>query len=186
MKKVLISFFMLSFLIPCALFAQRDSLRNDFLDAESWFLLEEFADALPIYQRILNSDPGNDNLNYKIGICLLNDPYQKDQAIEYLVDASDNINPNYKENSFKERTAPPDVLYYLGEAYLVNELLNRAIESFEQFLEIMDREVYDEELVRFQIRACNNAKRLKSMPVDIDLHPLDSVINTKSEYYSSC
>ena len=127
----------------------------------------------------LKADPGNDNLNYKIGICLLNDPYQKDKAIQYLLDASKNINPAYKENSFKERTAPPDVLYYLGNAYLVNELLDQAIESYEEFLEIMDREVYDEELVQAQIQSCKNAQRLMTMPVDIDLFLLDSLINTR-------
>ena len=43
----------------------------------------------------------------------------------------------------------------------------------------MDPEVYDEELVRAQIRACENARRLMSMPVDIDLHPLGTMINTR-------
>ncbi len=179
MKRFLFSLFTLLFLIPGIAFSQRDSLRTLFLDAESWFLFEEFADALPLYLELLENDPGNDNLNYKIGICLLNDPYQKDKSIEYLLKASDNINPAYKENSYKEVTAPPDVLYYLGNAYLVNELLDMAIESFERFLEIMDRNVYDEELVQVQIRACQNAKRLKTMPVDLDLYLLDSLINSQ-------
>ena len=179
MKRVLFCSFLLSFFIPGLLSAQRDSSRTLFLDAESWFLFEEYADALPLYMKLLKHDPGNDNLNYKIGICLLNDPYRKDRSVEYLLKASANINPNYKENSFKEQTAPPDALYYLGNAYLVNELLMPAIESYERFLDTMDRDVYDEELVQAQIRACKNAQRLKSMPVDIDLTILDSLINTR-------
>jgi Tol biopolymer transport system component/Ca2+-binding EF-hand superfamily protein len=159
--------------------AQRDSTRTLFLDAESWFLFEEYADALPLYMELLEMDPGNDNLNYKIGICLLHDPYQKDKAIQYLLEASENINPDYKENSVKERTAPPDALYHLGNAYLVNELLNHAIESYEEFLQIMDKDVYDETLVRAQIQSCKNAQRLKTMPVDIDLTLLDEIINTR-------
>ncbi len=161
------------------LLAQRDSTRTLFLDAESWFLFEEYADALPLYLELLEKDPGNDNLNYKIGICLLHDPYQKDKAIQYLLEASENINPAYKENSVKERTAPPDALYHLGNAYLVNELLNHAIESYEEFLQVMDKEVYDEELVKAQIQSCKNAQRLKTMPVDIDLTLLDEIINTR-------
>ena len=178
MRRLLFSSFLIFLLCPSLIFAQRDSLRTVFLDAESWFLFEEYADALPLYESLLKSDPGNDNLNYKIGICLLNDPYQKDKAIQYLLNASNNINPSYKENSLKERTAPPDALYYLGNAYLVNELLERAIESYEDFLEVMDRSVYDEELVQAQIRSCENAQRLKTMPVDMDLLLLDSLINT--------
>jgi len=179
MRRVLFSSFLIFILSPALIFAQRDSTRNVFLDAESWFLFEEYGEALLLYESLLKSDPGNDKLKYKIGICLLNDPYQKDKAIQHLLDASHNINPAFKENSIKERTAPPDVLYYLGNAYLVNEMLERAIESYEEFLEVMDRDVYDEELVLAQIRSCRNAQRLKTMPVDIDLLLMDSLINTR-------
>lgn len=179
MRRVLFAAILLILPLPALIFAQRDSTRTLFLDAESWFLFEEYAEALPLYQELLEKDPGNDNLNYKIGICLLHDPYQKDKAIQYLLEASENINPSYKENSVKERTAPPDALYHLGNAYLVNELLNYAIDSYEEFLEVMDKDVYDEELVRAQIRSCKNAQRLKTMPVDIDLTLLDEIINTR-------
>lgn len=179
MRRVLFSSLLILFIAPMLTMAQRDSVRNIFLSAESWFLFEEYAEAIPLYKSLLKSDPGNDNLNYKIGICLLNDPYQKDKAIQYLIDASDNINPNYKENNFKERTAPPDALYFLGNAYLVNELLDLAIETFENFLVVMDHDTYDEELVLAQIRSCKNAQRLKTMPVDIDLTLMDSLINTR-------
>lgn len=179
MKRVLFSSLLLLLLTSTIVVAQRDSLRSIFLNAESWFLFEEYADALPLYEGLLKNDPGNDNLNYKIGVCLLNDPYQKDKSITHLMSASDNINPDYKENSFKERTAPPDVLYYLGNAYLANELLDRAIATFEEFLTVMDPEVYDEELVKAQIRSCENAKRLKTMPVDLDLTLVDPMINTR-------
>jgi len=179
MRRVLSLFFLLFVLGQALIYAQRDSIRRMFLDAESWFLFEEYADALPLYERLLESDPGNDNLNYKIGICLLNDPYRKDQAIQYLLKASKNINTAYKPNNQREMAAPPDVFYYLGLAYLVNELLDQAIGSFEAFLEIMDHEVYDEELVLAQIEACKNAKRLRTMPVDMDLFLLDTLINTR-------
>ncbi len=179
MKRILFSSFLILFSVPALVFAQRDSIRAVYLDAESWFLFEEYREALPLYESLLEGDPGNDNLKYKIGICLLNDPYQKDKAIRYLLEASQNINPAYKQNSFKERTAPPDALYHLGDAYLVNELLNRAIESYEEFLAVMDRNVYDAEIVQAQIQSCKNAQRLLTMPVDIDLFLLDSLINTR-------
>jgi len=179
MRRVLFSSFLILLLSPALIFAQRDSVRNAYLDAESWFLFEEYGEALLLYESLLKSDPGNDKLKYKIGICLLNDPYQKDKAIQYLLQASHNINPAFKENSIKERTAPPDVLYYLGNAYLINELLERAIESYEEFLELMDHDVYDEELVLAQIRSCRNAQRLKTMPIDFDLTLIDSLINTR-------
>ncbi len=179
MRSLLLSLLLISLIAPSEVFAQRDSLRNLFLDAESWFLYEEYQEALPLYEALLHSDPENDNLKYKIGICLLNDPYQKDRSIPYLLEASQNINPSCKEGSFKETTAPPDALFYLGNAYLVNEVLDKATETYKKFLEIMDRDVYDEELVQEQIQICINAEKLKSKPVDIDLTLLDSLINTR-------
>jgi tetratricopeptide (TPR) repeat protein len=179
MKRVLYSSLLIFLMFPSFVCAQRDSARNIFLDAESYFLFEEYSEALPLYESLLKSDPGNDNLNYKLGICLLNDPYEKDKAVAYLQKASRNINPGYKQGNYKERTAPPDALYYLGSAYLVNELLDRAIESYEAFMEIMDRKVYDVSLVEDQIQSCRNAKRMRIMPVDIDLLLLDTLINTR-------
>ena len=143
MKRILFSSLLVLFFHPALVYAQRDSVRTLYLDAESWFLFEEYEEALPLYEALLESDPGNDNLKYKIGICLLNDPYQKDKAIHYLLEASENINPAYKQNSYKERTAPPDVLYHLGNAYLVNYKIDSAIQSFEKFLDILDEEIYD-------------------------------------------
>ncbi|MEN8204244.1 MAG: hypothetical protein ABFS28_16735, partial [Bacteroidota bacterium] len=179
MRRVIFSSVLFFLLIPNTLFAQRDSLRNLFLDAESWFQLEEYGDALPLFQGLHQSDPDNDLLKYKIGICLLNDPYRKDQAIQHLLEASKNLNPSSKVSSYRENTAPPDALFYLGQAYLVNELLDKAIESYEEFLENMDPDVYDEELVRMQIQACRKAQQLKANPVDYDLTLLDTMINTR-------
>ncbi len=179
MRRLLFLFLLSSFLFPGIVTAQRDSSRNDFMNAESWFLFEEYAEAEAIYQNLLKWYPENDNLKYKIGICLLNDPFRKKESIKYLQEAAKNINPEYKESSFKEQTAPPDVLFYLGRAYLVNEMLDPAIESFREFLKIMDPEVYDDELVKAQIKACENAKRLMSMPADIDLTPMGAGVNTR-------
>jgi len=179
MKNLLLSSFLILLFIPSKAFSQRDSLRSLFQDAESWFLYEEYEEALPLYEAVLHSNPENHLLKYKIGICLLNDPYQKERSVKYLLEASENINPSCKEGSFKETTAPPDALFYLGNACLVNEILDKAIESYMKFLEIMDPKVYDEELVQEQIRICHNAEKLRSNPVDIDLTLLDSLINTR-------
>ena len=179
MRKNLLLSLLIASLLPAILLAQRDSLRDDFMNAESWLLLEEYDEALPLYLKLQQYDPENDNLNYKIGICLLNDPYRKDESISYLLKASQNINPRYKENNFKENTAPPDALFYLGKAYLVNDMLDKALATYERFLDDLDPEIYDEQLVLKQIQACKNARKLKSMPVDIDLVLLDSLINTR-------
>ncbi len=179
MRSLLLSSFLLLLFTPSEVFAQRDSLRTLFQDAESWFLFEDYQEALPLYETLLEINPRNYNLKYKIGICLLSDPYQTDRAIPYLYDATKHINRSCITGSFREKTAPPDAIFYLGNAYLVNEMIEKAIETYESFLIVMDREVYDAELVEEQIKACHNAKQLKARPVDIDLTLLDSLINTR-------
>jgi len=49
MRRVLFSSLLIFLLFPALSFAQRDSVRNVFLDAESWFLFEEYDEALPLY-----------------------------------------------------------------------------------------------------------------------------------------
>lgn len=159
--------------------AQVDELKESFLAAESYFLFEEYNEALPLYLKIHRADPENDNINYKIGVCFLNDPYQKDKSIRYLEKASQNINPRYKENNFKEKTAPLEAFFYLGNAYLVNNDIDKALENYMHFREILDEKIYDVELVEEQIKICETAKTLMSMPVDFDVSSLPPLVNTR-------
>ncbi len=150
-----------------------------FLEAESYFLFEEYKDALPLYQKLLEEDPENDNINYKIGICYLNDPFLKDLSIEYLEKAAKNINPKYKDNSYKERKAPPEALFFLGNAYRINDRLKQAIATYKKFLEILNPEIYDVDLVNEQINACRNALKSRNRPNFFISENLGEIINSQ-------
>ncbi len=158
--------------------AQESGDRALFLEAETRFAYEEFEEALPLYDSLLRNDPRNDHLLYKAGICLLNDPYRQDLAIPYLEDAARGIRRDYKDNSYQERRAPQDVVYHLAGAYLAKGMTKMAGDTYEAFLIIMDPELYDAELVRAQIRACETAERLMQKPVQLELVPLDTSINS--------
>ncbi|MBN1415042.1 MAG: PD40 domain-containing protein [Bacteroidales bacterium] len=140
------------------------TLKEMFLEAESYFLFEEYKDALPLYQRILYADPENFSIHYKIGICYLNDIYQKHKSIQYLEKAVQGTSPDYKQNNFKERMAPLEAFYYLGNAYRVNNRIDEAIEAYKQFKQLLDPVVYDVELVEEQIKACKVAADFQSKP----------------------
>ena len=175
------SVLLFTFCILCQYgFTQPDgNFRDLFLYAESEFLFEEYAEALPNYLRLNKQYPDNDNINYKLGICYLNDPYEKDKAIGFLEKAVQNINPKFKENSFKETGAPLEANFYLGNAYRINDQLEKAIRTYEHFRDQADPELYDLELVNEQIRACKNAIDLKTRPVDIEIENLGDRINTR-------
>ncbi|MBN2613028.1 MAG: PD40 domain-containing protein [Bacteroidales bacterium] len=157
----------------------QSELKEMFLEAESYFLFEEYADALPLYQKILHAEPENDHIRYKIGICYLNNPYQKEKSISYLQKAVKNINAGFRENNFKEKQAPPESYYYLGNAYRVNNRLNEAIETYEYFKTILDPVVYDASLVDKQIKACKVALDIEKRPNYIVKQNLGEDINSR-------
>ena len=165
MKRTLRSLPFLLALVTYQSYAQESGERALFQEAEWWFYYEEYDKALPLYDSLLQGDPNNDDLQYKVGVCLLNDPYQQAKAIPYLEHAGRGLRQDYMENSYRERRAPTDVVYHLANAYLANEMLDKAKDTYEAFLIIMDRDLYDEELVRAQIRACETAARLMQKPV---------------------
>ena len=156
-----------------------EEYRADWLEAEMYYLFEEYNEALPYYRRCLQKAPYNDDLNFKLGVCFLNDPFQKATAIDYLEKAIKNIDPKYKENNIKELAAPLDALFFLGNAYRINNQLDKAIKTYEEFKRKADPEIYDHDLVDEQIRACNNAKDLESRPIDFDMENLGDRINTR-------
>lgn len=178
-KKILLLLF-LCMICSYSLHSQGEpDYRELFLEAESYFLFEEYNEALPLYLRLSEKFPDNDNINYKIGVCYLNSVYEKEKAINYLELAITDINPDYKENNFKETSAPLESIFQLGNAYRVNNLIDKAIETYKKFREQSDPAIYDHKLVDEQINACNNAIDLKTRPIDFDIVNLGDRINTR-------
>jgi len=157
--------------------------RLNFADAESWILFEDYEEALKIYLQLIKSYPTNSNLKYRIGQCYLYIPGKKDLSVGYLEDAIRNINPKYKEGRFKETGAPYDALYYLANAYRINNQLDKALETYELFRENMDKDIYNEEVVNQQIESCKNARELMKIPFYVKEINLGNSINEeRSEY----
>jgi hypothetical protein len=178
MKRLVLLTWLLATIINSDLFSQsKEGMRNNFYDAESWILFEAYKDALPLYQQLLQSYPDNSNFKYRIGQCYLNIPGEKARSIRYLEDAVKNIDPNYKEGKFNEPGAPYDALYYLANAYRINNQLDKAIQAYELFKQNLNPAVYDTTVVNLQIQSCRNAKELMKMPVYVRQKNVGNVIN---------
>lgn len=171
----------LIFAAPTAWGQGEENLKRVFVEAESYFLFEEYKDALPLYQRLLAADPENFNLNYKIGICYLNDMYQVSKSLPYLEKAVKGISPDAKSTSYKEKKSPPEAFYYLGNAYRANNRLKEAEEAYNQFKLVLDPLVYDVELVDAQIEACHVAAREEANPMYFISGNLGDKINDRFE-----
>jgi len=189
MKKsllTLITFFLISSAILLSQVGQevydystKEGRKNAFIGAEAYVLFEEYNEALPNYQSLIKIDSANYNYNYRIGLCYLNTPGQKDRAIEYLRKAVRNINPKYKEGRFKEKQAPADAYYYLGHAYRVTNQLDSALAAYQKFKEILNPKVYDKVIVEKQMQACRNAKKLQKKPLFVEYENLGPIINSR-------
>ncbi len=162
----------------------RVEIKMMFYEAESWILFEDFREALPTYQRLLQFYPANSNYKYRIGQCYLNIPGEKDKAISYLEDAVKDINPKYKEGKFKEKGAPYDALYYLANAYRIDNQLDKAIETYELFKKDIDTKIYKPEVVEEQIQSCYNAKKLMIAPLYVKEQNLGSNINENNSEFN--
>lgn len=158
---------------------EKQDSKEIYLEAESYFLYEEYTEALPLYLKLIKKDPENDNLGYKIGVCYLNIPYEKEKSIAYLEKASKNINLRYKADNIKERQAPLDALYYLGSAYRVNNQLDKAYEIYSDFKNKVDPSVYDISLVEEQLKSIERARKLENKPIYFVTKNLGEMINSR-------
>jgi tetratricopeptide (TPR) repeat protein len=184
MKRLVLLMWLLATIINFNLLSQsRIEIKNNFYEAESWILFEDYKEALPLYQQLLRIYPGNSNYKYRIGQCYINTPGEKAKAMSYLEDAVKNINPKYKEGKFRETGAPYDALYYLANAYRINNMLDKALETYELFGKNLNPNVYDTTIVKLQIQSCLNAKDLMSKPLYIREKNLGDNINESSSEF---
>ena len=185
MKRFVLLSWLLATLINSDLISQsKAENKNNFYDAESWILFEDYKEALPLYQLLLKIHPTNSNFKYRIGQCYINTPGEKEKAMNYLEDAVKNINPKYKEGKFRETGAPYDALYYLANAYRINNLLDKALETYELFRKNLNPEVYDTTVVNLQIQSCLNARKLMSMPLFVKEKNLGNMINESNSEFN--
>ena len=170
---VLLGIFSLSFA------ADKVNYLNIFYEAEAYFSYDDYTEALPLYNRVLEKYPDNHYLFYKIGRCLLNIPYAKSQSIQYLQKACLKTPLVIKPGSFKADKVPYDAIFYLADAYRVNNELEKAISTYKNFLNTADQEVFDINLVNDQISACARAMIMEKHPVVTNEVNLGNIINSR-------
>lgn len=189
MKRALLILSVLSmFYTPAHPQGINSAYRDVFLDAEFFLMEEYYIDALTEYMKLYKRGfENNANLNYRIGVCYVNIPGQKPKAIPYLEKATENLTNNYREGSLSETKAPYDVYIYLGNAYRINNQLDKAIAAYEKYKKLGKKSNEDIQTnVKFanqQIQACKNARELQAKPVPVNFINLGSTINNSASNY---
>ena len=160
-------------------------LQDVFLEAEYFFLIEEYKDALTLYLSLLDEDQYNANLEYRIGTCYLNIKGQKDLSIEHLEKAVQNLSAKYKYGTIQQKAAPYDALLELARAYLVNYQFNNAKNTYERYINtLLPSDSENLAYVRQQIQACDNAKVMMDNPVKFGEENVGELFNDdKDNFY---
>ena len=171
-------------IFPFAAAAQPDvEMKKIFAEAESCNLFEEYELAVPLY--LILERPDNFNILYKIGVCYLNIPGEKDKAIPYLEKAVKNASFDAKITSYKEKRAPLDSYFFLAKSYMINNQLDRALETLESFKKLavetekkggMKNLAYIDQ----EIQACKNAMNSQETPYALSKKPLGKIFSQGS------
>lgn len=145
---------------------------GDYYMAQAW---PNYILARESYQRAYDINSNNAELNYKLGVCVLND-FDKTTSIEYFTKAH-KLDAGVKQ----------DIRFYLGIANQLNYNFDDAIYNFKEYRNkitpSIDAARYDEASKR--IAECETAKKLVETPVRVWIDNLGPNINSKYAEYSA-
>jgi len=177
---------LLTILFSFAVIFGQSDVKEDFYDAEFFFAEEDYSEALYAFNKVYKSGyEDNANINYRIGVCLLNIKGRRTEAIPYLEKAVQNMTDKYKEGSFKEVMAPRDAILYLGNAYRINNELDKAVEQYNTYKEFLtEKDTYQLIYTDKQIESCANAKEAMERPVRYTLGNLGQMIQTAENKFN--
>ncbi len=158
----------------------RSEMREIFVEAESHFLYGEYEDAVLLF--LLLENPDNANIQYKIGVCYLHIPNEKEKAIPYLENAVKQAAYDARDQNVTETRAPLDAYFYLGNAYRITNQLDKAIATYKKFSELIreNNPMENFDFVNQEIRACEVARELEKKPVSYIPENLGEQVNLVS------
>jgi hypothetical protein len=183
-KNVLLLFFII--LLSKGLFAQ-DWNEIYYLEGEAQFLVEEkqYDKAIDIYRRMIREVPEHSFAKYKIGLLYLLTDDQKNMAIEYLEEASQDIALDFDEKSLREIRTPVDVLLYLGEAYQIANRIDEAIVVYNNFKGLIKPDNKDYSTVLHRLKTCENAKQAMKNPSRVSKTNVGAPINNDDSNFGA-
>ncbi len=160
-------------------------IQESFLDAEYFFMNEDYSDAITYYLRLYEERPDNSNLAYRIGICYLNTPGKKDLSVKYLEIAAENMSAKNREGTINQIAAPYDALYELAKAYRINFKFDKAKEVFQNYAKtLLADDLENMEFVNHEIEICNVAKDLIANPVSYEEENIGELINDEKANFN--
>ena len=157
--------------IPNSIISQeQDDL---FYIADDYVDNENFTGAINLYHRMLDEDPKNVQINFKLGFCYLNTSDQKDKAITYIKKSVDILRKKRKKSSqFLETN------YYLARAYQANYRFDDAITQYNE----LKKHTKNKKLLKIiegEVIKCEEGKLLTSNAKKLEIKNIGDSINSE-------
>jgi len=157
------------------------------LEGEAQYALEEkdYENAIDVYRRMLKEVPKHSFAKYRIGQLYLLTDDQKEKAIEYLEEASQDIALDFNEKSLRETRTPIDVLLYLGKAYQIFGRIDESIIIYNNLKDLINpqHELYPITMQR--LATCENAKAALQNPERVKLENMGQPLNTDKSNFNA-
>jgi tetratricopeptide (TPR) repeat protein len=186
MKKIFIFIILLILAVPSITAQEITDPEELFSEGEFFFLIEEYEEALYNYLQLVEKFPDNANFNFKVGMTYLQIPGQEHKAIPYLEKATRQTIVKYKKRSYTEENAPHYAYFYLGNAYRINNELVKALDTYQKFMDSDDfAGNYNVNIVESEVKACERAKIIQDVPVNIRQTKLGPPINGSTDNYNA-
>jgi outer membrane protein OmpA-like peptidoglycan-associated protein/Tol biopolymer transport system component len=144
-------------------------------EADRFYGIKSYEQALPLFQQAIEGGEKDPLVYYKAGLCL-----QKTGQLNLQIKAIP-----YWEQAIQNGTGLPNTLYFdLGELYLKDENIQKALETFLRYKELTKADKAAQLKVDNAVKTCHTAQVLMSVPRNITLHNFSSIINTSYTEYN--
>ena len=189
MKTRLFSCVLIALVSVCNSMATPKLVDPEFIAAfnEANKLMEEkfWVKAVQEWREVLAMDPGNMNVNYKLGYCLLQTETEKIQALKYLEIASmARFSSGYDAYDPREKNAPLETLYYLAIAQHLNLQFDKSTESLLKLKETASKNHKLVGAIDYALAKNVEAKKQMESPRDYKIKNLGATVNSKFADFS--
>ncbi len=181
-----LSFLLLIILFSSGLFAQ-DWNEIYYLEGEAQYLVEEneYEKAIDVYRKMIKEVPDYSYVKYKIGLLYLKTDDLKNRAVEPLEEASQDIGLDFNAKSLRETRAPADALLYLGEAYQIQNNIDKAIEAYNKFKNLITPSDENYSVVEQRLKTCENALAAFKTPERVSAKNLGEPVNDENSNFGA-
>lgn len=150
-------------------------------------MLENFNDtALRTFLTLIEWDPGNANVNFKIGQLYLLSSSEKANAVMYLEAATPKATSKYVPDEPSEKRSPELVYFLLGQAYHLTYRFDEAIAMFEKFAKLVNpRDAERAADIKRRIEISKTAQIYVNSPIKCTITNLGDSINGEFPDYGA-